>query len=68
MLPLELYSVERAAQALSLSPWTIRAHIKLKTIRGTHCGRRTLISRTEIERIAQEGLPSLTQREEATTP
>ena len=55
----ELLSIEHAAKALALSPWTIRAHLKGGTITPVRCGRRVLISRNEVDRIAREGLPSL---------
>ncbi len=56
---LELVSVPEAARILSLSPWTIRAHVKRKSIMATRCGRRVLVPKAEIARIRQEGLPSL---------
>ena len=56
----ELLSIEDAAKALSLSPWTLRSHLRAGgAIVPVRCGRRVLISRNEIERIAREGLPSL---------
>jgi len=58
----ELVSIADAAKELSLSPWTIRAHLKRGgTIKAVRCGRRVLIPRKEIERLANEGLPSLSQ-------
>jgi excisionase family DNA binding protein len=59
---LELLSIEEAARNLSVSPWTLRAHVKLGRIAIVRCGRRVLISRAEVERIAREGLPSLRPR------
>ena len=55
----ELLSIEDAAKALCLSPWTVRAHLKRGAIKPIRFGRRVLISRAEIERLATEGLPSL---------
>ena len=54
-----LFSVAEAAVKLSLSPWTIRAHVRRGTIKVTRCGRRVLIAKAELERIAAEGLPHL---------
>lgn len=55
----ELVSIVEAAKELSISPWTIRAHLKGGTITPVRCGRRVLIPRNEVDRIAREGLPSL---------
>jgi excisionase family DNA binding protein len=59
MTNLELLSIEESARNLSVSPWTLRAHIKRGAITVVRCGKRILISRAEIARIAREGLPSL---------
>jgi excisionase family DNA binding protein len=56
---LELLSIEASARNLSVSPWTLRAHIKRGEIAVVRCGRRVLISQAEVTRIAREGLPSL---------
>lgn len=55
----ELLSIEETARKLSLSPWTVRAHIRRGQISVVRCGRRVLIARLEISRIADKGLPSL---------
>jgi excisionase family DNA binding protein len=55
----DLLSVEEAGKRLSISPWTVRAHIWQGKIRPVRLGRRVLIARRELERIATEGLPSL---------
>ena len=55
----ELIPIAEAARLLSLSPWTIRAHVKLKNIRATRCGRRVMLAKGEIARIRDGGLPSL---------
>lgn len=67
MTDLELLSIEESARNLSVSPWTLRAHVKRGEIAIVRCGRRVLISRAEVTRIAREGLPSLGKcsREEA---
>jgi excisionase family DNA binding protein len=61
MNELELLSIEESARSLSVSPWTLRAHIKNGKIAIVRCGRRVLISRLEIARIAREGLPALSK-------
>lgn len=55
----DLFSIAGSAEKLAISPWTIRAHLKRGTIRSVRVGRRVLIPRKELERLATEGLPSL---------
>ena len=50
----QLYSVEAAAQLLSLSPWTLRAWFQKKRIRSTKLGSRRLIAKSEIKRLIRE--------------
>ena len=57
--PKRLYSLEEAAQALGVSPWTLRAHRKNGSLEIVNAGRRVLVSSTTIDRISREGLPSL---------
>ncbi len=55
-----LFSIFDAARELgSISPWTLRKHITQGTIKVTRLGRRVILRGEEIERIRQEGLPSL---------
>ena len=55
-----LFSVEEAGQVLGgISPWTLRKHIAVGNVKVTRIGRRVLLTAEEIERIRQEGLPSL---------
>jgi hypothetical protein len=54
-----LYSFEEAAQALSVSPWTLRAHRRNGSLKVIHAGRRVLVNSETIDRISREGLPSL---------
>ena len=56
-----LWDVKEAGSALGLSPWTIRAHLKRGAIKPVRVGRRVLIPQKEIERLASEGLPSLSR-------
>jgi excisionase family DNA binding protein len=60
MLDGKLFSVDDAASLLGgVSPWTLRKHIANGTVRVTRIGRRVLLPVEEVERIRQEGLPSL---------
>ena len=54
-----LYSLDEAAEALGLSPWTLRAHKKKGSLRTVSAGRRVLVSSETIDLISREGLPSL---------
>lgn len=57
-----LLSIEQAAAEWSVSPWSVRAWIRKGAIQPVRLGRRVLISRALIDKIAAEGLPSLTPR------
>ena len=50
-----LLSVRGLAEALSLSPWTIRKYIAQGRIPCVRIGRRVLIEATEVERLIQQG-------------
>lgn len=50
-----LLSIERAAQVLGISPWTVRRYIATKKIRSVRIGRRVLLEQQELERIVDEG-------------
>lgn len=63
----ELFSIAQAAERLAISPWTVRAHLKRGAIKPVRFGRRVLISRAEVERLAAEGLPSLGQKDVRST-
>lgn len=57
-----LYSKSDAARRLgSIAVSTIEKHIRAGNIRRTKIGRRILISHQELTRIAEEGLPGLSQ-------
>lgn len=51
-----LYSKEEAAEIIGLSKHTITRDVKLGRIQARHYGRRVLIPREEILRIAAEGM------------
>jgi excisionase family DNA binding protein len=55
-LPKLLYSIEEAASALSVSPWSIRAWSKRGTLPTVKIGARRLIRAGDLERIVAEGL------------
>jgi excisionase family DNA binding protein len=48
-------SIEKCAECLSLSSWTIRAYVRKGKIRPVRIGRRVLIEVSEIKRIIEEG-------------
>jgi excisionase family DNA binding protein len=50
-----LKSIEETAEALGLSPWTIRLYLRQGKIRPVRIGRRVLIEPEEIRRIVEEG-------------
>jgi excisionase family DNA binding protein len=54
-----LYSLDEAAEALGLSPWTLRAHKKKGSLPTVSAGRRVLVSSETIDLISRQGLPSL---------
>lgn len=47
--------IKEAAQAVSLSPWTIRKWISTGKIRAIHLGRRVMIEPTELKRLIDMG-------------
>jgi excisionase family DNA binding protein len=51
-----LYSKDEAAEIIGLSVHTITRDVRLKRIQALHYGRRVLIPREEILRIATEGM------------
>jgi len=50
-----LLSIERAAQVLGISPWTVRRYIANKKILPVRIGRRVLLEQQELQRMVQEG-------------
>jgi len=58
----DLNGVNEAATKLSISPWTLRAHLRRGNSRAVRCGKRILIHKDELERISRQGLPSLKAR------
>ena len=50
-----LLSVEKAAEVLSISPWTVRAWIAKGRLGSTKLGSRRLIPQSEIEKLIANG-------------
>jgi excisionase family DNA binding protein len=50
-----LLSIERAAQVLGISPWTVRRYIATQKLRPVRIGRRVLLEQRELQRIVDEG-------------
>jgi excisionase family DNA binding protein len=50
-----LLTIERAAEALGISPWTVRKYVANGKLRPVRIGRRVLIEPDEIRRIIEEG-------------
>jgi excisionase family DNA binding protein len=50
-----LLSIERAAQVLGISPWTVRRYVATKKIRSVRIGRRVLLEQQELQRVVDEG-------------
>jgi excisionase family DNA binding protein len=50
-----LLSIERAAQVLGISPWTVRRYIATRKIRSVRIGRRVLLEQEELQRIVDDG-------------
>jgi excisionase family DNA binding protein len=51
----KLQSIEKAAEVLGLSAWTVRAYVRQGKIRPIRIGRRVLIEPSEIQRVITEG-------------
>jgi excisionase family DNA binding protein len=59
------YSIQEAASALSISPWTVRARIRSGAISPTHIGTRVIIETSELLRFLSAGRASQPQAEDA---
>jgi excisionase family DNA binding protein len=55
----DLMAIQEVAKVLSISPWTVRAHLRRGNIRPVRCGRRVLVHREEVDRVSRQGLPTL---------
>ena len=50
-----LLSIERAAEVLGVSTWTLRRYVSQKKIRPVRIGRRVLLEQQELQRIIDAG-------------
>ena len=50
-----LVPIQKAAELLGISPWTVRKYIHWNKLRTVRIGRRVLIEQSEISRIVEEG-------------
>ena len=50
----KLLSIKAAAELLSISPWTVRSHIRDGKLRPVRLGRRVLLAEAELERVIAE--------------
>ena len=50
-----LLSVERAAEVLGISVWTIRRYVSTKKLRPVRIGRRVLLEESELRRVVEAG-------------
>ncbi len=53
-----LVPVQKAAELLGISPWTVRKYIQAEKLQTVRIGRRVLIEQTEIRRIIEQGRSS----------
>ena len=49
-----LKSVEKAAEFLGISPWTVRVYLRDGHLKPTRIGRRVLLRQEELERFVRE--------------
>ena len=50
-----LLTIEKAAELLGISPWTVRKYININKLRPIRIGRRVLIEPVEIRRVIEQG-------------
>jgi excisionase family DNA binding protein len=53
-----LVPIDRAAQLLGISSWTVRKFLRVGKIKSVHIGRRVLIEQSELRRIVEQGKES----------
>jgi hypothetical protein len=58
-----LYDINQSGKVLPMPQWTLRARIAAGNVKVTRLGTRIMTPKPELERIAREGLPSLTVHE-----
>jgi excisionase family DNA binding protein len=60
----QLLSIDRTAELLSVSPWTVRAWITQGKLGSAKLGSRRLVPQSEVERlISNASVPPLPERE-----
>jgi excisionase family DNA binding protein len=58
----QLLSVDKAAEVLSVSPWTVRAWIQQGKLGSAKLGSRRLVPQSEVEKlISGASVPAITQ-------
>jgi len=58
-----LYSLEETGARLGHSSiWTIRKHVAKGNLRSVKLGKRVFVPASEIERVSESGLPSLSSK------
>ncbi len=50
-----LMGIDKAAELLGISPWTVRGYIREGRLRPVRLGRRVLLTESELERLVAEG-------------
>ena len=53
-----LVPIDKAAELLGISPWTVRRYLQDNKLRGVRIGRRRLIEESELRRIIERGRDS----------
>jgi excisionase family DNA binding protein len=53
--PTMLLNINEAANALRLSPWTIRLYVRVGKLRAVRIGRRVLLEPSELQRLVEAG-------------
>jgi excisionase family DNA binding protein len=62
-----LLSVEKTAEVLSISPWTVRAWITKGKLGSTKLGSRRLVPQSEIEKLIANGRMAAVDNDYTTT-
>lgn len=60
-----LLPVERAAELLGISPWTVRAYVRVAKLKPVRIGRRVLFETSELSRFVEDAKASQQGRERA---
>ncbi len=49
-----LIPVDKAAELLGISPWTVRLYIRNRKLAAVHIGRRVLIEQSELRKFVEQ--------------